>query len=71
MCTPTWSLGSANAKRGASAMTIEEYLDDLAIAMIVHERDRYDTGERISIDELICNLGFDPDELRRERDGRN
>jgi hypothetical protein len=41
-------------------------VDDLAIALQVRERDEADEGKRISVDELLEDLGFDRAELEAE-----
>lgn len=41
-----------------------DMLDDAAIEKEVRRRDRDDTGERMTLEELIREQGFDPDELR-------
>jgi hypothetical protein len=40
-----------------------ERADDAAIARLVVERDAADSGERVSLDELLVELGFDRREL--------
>lgn len=45
-----------------------ETAEDWQIVGLVAERDRNDTGERISLDELIEDLGFDREELEAEID---
>lgn len=37
-----------------------DWLDDLSIAREVRKRDRSDTGERMTLDELIRAQGYDP-----------
>lgn len=40
-----------------------DLLDDLAIAEQVRQRDKTDTGERITLAELARSQGFDPAEF--------
>jgi hypothetical protein len=42
---------------------VEELIDGLRAAEQVAERDASDTGERITLDELIESQGFDPEEF--------
>lgn len=42
----------------------ENLIDDLRIAEVIRERAATDTGERLSLDEVIRDLGYDPDEFR-------
>lgn len=40
----------------------EELIDDLRIAEQVRERDADDDGERIDLDNLVREVGLNPDE---------
>jgi hypothetical protein len=37
--------------------------DDLAIAMLVRERDEADDGTRLTLDEVLSDLGFERSEV--------
>jgi antitoxin StbD len=40
-----------------------DLLDDFAAALEIRRRDRADTGERLTLEELITDQGFDPAEF--------
>lgn len=62
----------AHRKPAGVMLSYERYLkmldvlDDLVIAIEVRKRDRSDTGERLSLDDLIRGQGFDPSDFGLE-----
>jgi hypothetical protein len=44
-------------------LTLLDLLDDLTAAIEIRKRDREDTGERLTFEELIVQQGFDPSEF--------
>ena len=62
----------AHRKPAGVMLSYERYirlldqLDDLTIALKIERRDRADEGTRLSLDELIGNLGFDRAELEAQ-----
>jgi hypothetical protein len=62
----------AHRKPAGVMLSYERYLelldrlDDLAIALIVRERDQSDGGKRLTVDEVLDDLGFDRAKLEAE-----
>ncbi len=59
----------AHRKPAGVMLSYERYvkmldlLDDLAAALQIRQRDRADAGERLTLEELIREQGFDPAEF--------
>src|ERR1700675_2407034 len=62
----------AHRKPAGVMLSYERYirlldqLDDLTIALEIRKRDRGDDGTRLSLDELLGNLGLERDQLEAE-----